>query len=92
MFYTRDDYKEVYGEREKEPSFLQVLLIGSAIAVGVFLAVVVVFSIESWAEEAPKAESQIKLSFPLPYTATVTQSGPGIKEVRTRYYVPKGKQ
>jgi hypothetical protein len=29
---------------------------------------------------------------PLPYTATVTQSGPGITEPRTRFYIAKGAQ
>lgn len=27
------------------------------------------------------------LSFPIPYDATITQSGPGITEPRTRFYV-----
>lgn len=29
------------------------------------------------------------LSFPIPYSATVTQSGDGIAEARTRFYVAK---
>lgn len=29
-----------------------------------------------------------QFSHPLAWSATVTQSGPGIREIRTRYYVP----
>jgi hypothetical protein len=38
-------------------------------------------------EEA--AAARARLSHPLPYTATVTQYGDGIREPRTRYYVPR---
>lgn len=36
----------------------------------------------------PKKDAPVVLSHPLPYTATATQSGPGIDTPRTRYYVP----
>lgn len=44
--------------------------------------------IEKMVQESPRPYFE----HPLPWTATVTQSGPGIREVRTRYYVPKGNQ
>jgi hypothetical protein len=34
-------------------------------------------------------EAALPLSFPLPYAATVTQSGDGIDEPRTRFYIAK---
>jgi hypothetical protein len=40
---------------------------------------------DSSSPESPVAA----LSFPIPYSATVTQSGDGIAEPRTRFYVAK---
>lgn len=37
---------------------------------------------------SPEAQ-RLPMQFPLPYTATIMQSGPGIKEPKVRYYVPK---
>lgn len=36
--------------------------------------------------------SRLPMQFPLPYTATVIQSGPGIDKPTIRYYVPKEKK
>lgn len=44
------------------------------------------------AKERREASIATSLSFPLPWTATVIQSGHGIQEMRVRYYVPKEKQ
>lgn len=45
---------------------------------------------EAIAKEARGAAATIAtFDHPLPYTATITQSGPGIAEPRTRFYVPK---
>jgi hypothetical protein len=44
---------------------------------------------EATSKEARGAAATVgALSHPLPYAATVTQSGDGIKEPRTRFYVP----
>lgn len=44
---------------------------------------------EKIVQAAPRPFVEPLFSHPLPWTAKVTQSGPGIHEVRTRYYVPK---
>ena len=38
---------------------------------------------------SPRGEPAAVLSFPIPYSATVTQYGDGIKEPRTRFYVAR---
>jgi hypothetical protein len=37
---------------------------------------------------APDRAAVIQLSHPLPYSASITQSGDGIAEPRTRFYIP----
>jgi hypothetical protein len=73
-------------------------------ALGITAALTLIFAIsfgcglvdlvvpESAAPEAVTSspESPVAaLSFPIPYSATVTQSGDGIAEPRTRFYVAK---
>lgn len=44
---------------------------------------------EKIVQASPRPFVEPLFTHPLPWAATVTQSGPGIREVRTRYYVPK---
>jgi ABC-type phosphate transport system substrate-binding protein len=60
----------------------------------IYGACVLVLSLESHAPQAPSVNGKgssssqpaALLSFPLDYSASVTQSGDGIAEPRTRYY------
>lgn len=64
-----------------------------------FGGAVLVLSLEKNAPQAPAVTGKgsppsslsqpAALSFPIPYSATVTQSGDGIKEPRTRFYVSR---
>lgn len=80
---------------EKEPGLLaQALLLIGALA-GLYGVTVLVFSLDK--PRAPQAsvgspspsQPAALFSFPLDYSASVTQSGNGIAEPRTRFYVAK---
>lgn len=97
MHYTDEDYRHLYNDQPKveQPSRWLGWIV--AIFLAVLLGVAGAFDYASAIDadtaekEALAASIQFRLDFPLNWSATVTQSGPGIREVRTRYYVKKEK-
>ena len=99
MFYTRDDYKVLYNEKDEPESWAEKITV-AVVFIGAVVAVALVFlNMEKTAPTPPVSkvstklsayeENPVPLSFPLPYTATVEYVDPKSGKPRVRYYVPK---
>lgn len=87
---------------DKEPGFLQQALLFAALLVVAYGAAVLILSLEKIAApqapavtgKGPSSPSQpaALFSFPVDYSASVTQYGDGIKMPRTRFYIASSKK